>query len=81
MAMSDSRSYLGEYAVPRRHLVGLGDVHAYKRMVFAEHGAIRGRGAGAGRSCEASQLDVPCSKLIKVGSASGWDALRVRAAP
>ncbi|TCR66385.1 FadR/GntR family transcriptional regulator [Bosea sp. BK604] len=37
--------YLGEFAVPRRHMVGrtrnLGDVQAYMTMVDAEHRAIR----------------------------------------
>lgn len=37
--------YLGEYAVPRRHMVGrtknLGDVGAYMAMVDSEHRAIR----------------------------------------
>ena len=81
MEMASSDSLLGEYAVPRRHLFGLGDVHAYTSMVDAEHRASRGRGAGAGWFCNASQADAPCPTLIKVRSASGRDARRIRAAP
>jgi DNA-binding FadR family transcriptional regulator len=73
--------YLGEYAVPRRHLAGRttdpGDVRAYMAMVDAEHRAIRDAVAARDSALAAAAMRghlagsrARYSLLIKAGSAA-----------